>query len=161
MDGAVNREADAGTFLFGRNGAMLRQIIDGAAIGMAVAGLDGRALYCNQAFVRDFSPTGFSDGFCLDHIFARDDLEGQQALANVLAGRAAAHEGEYRCRDARGHTMWALVALSALNSDTTGQPLYVILQVNSIEERKAAETAMVGAVVCTPAFYSASLIARR
>jgi len=38
--------------------------------------------------------------------------------------------------------MWALVALSALNSDTTGQPLYVILQVNSIEERKAAEAAL-------------------
>jgi diguanylate cyclase (GGDEF)-like protein/PAS domain S-box-containing protein len=142
MREAVDRGGDAGTFLFGRNGAMLRKIIDGAAIGMVVAGMDGRVLYTNRAFVRDFTTTGRDDAFDLIGIFAHDDPAGRQALADVLAGKATTHEGEYRCYDASGRPIWAAVALSVLESDITAQPQYVIAQISSIEKRKVAEAAL-------------------
>ncbi|WP_423066165.1 diguanylate cyclase [Devosia sp. CN2-171] len=142
MREAIGRGEDAGTFLFGRNGVMLRNIIDGAAIGMAVSAMDGHILYTNRAFARDFSVTNRDGEMNLHRIFAPDDREGQQALANVLAGRSSTHEGEYRCRDARGQSIWAMVALSVLESDVTGQPVYIIAQVNSIDRRKAAEASL-------------------
>lgn len=50
MEKVANIAEKSGTFLFGRNGAMLRKIIDRAAIGMAVTGMDGAVVYTNQAF---------------------------------------------------------------------------------------------------------------
>jgi len=143
MREAVDRGEVAGTFLFGRNGAMLRKIIDGAAIGMAVAAMDGSIVYGNRAFQRDFSTKQGSDASRLQNILAPDDSEGQQALADVLAGRKSTHEGEHRCRDAAGRNIWAMVALSVLESDVTGQPVYIIAQLSSIDRRKAAEAALV------------------
>ncbi len=116
MREAIDKGRDAGTFLFGRNGAMLRKIIDGAAIGMAVAGMDGRVVYTNHAFARDFSSTDRSDAFDLHSIFAVDDHQARKVLANVLEGRSTTHEGEYRCRDAAVRRIWAIVALSVLDS---------------------------------------------
>ncbi len=142
MHEAVDRGVDAGTFLFGRDGAMLRKIIDGAAIGMAVAGMDGRVHYTNRAFVRDFSVKGRGDVFGLNKILEADDHAGQFALAEVLAGRRHSHEGEYRCRDAGGRSIWAKLALSVLESDVTGRPIYVIAQISSVNRRKAAEAAL-------------------
>ncbi len=121
---------------------MLRKIIDGAAVGMAVAGMDGRVLYTNRTFALEFGLSTQGDTFALNSIFAPDDREGQSALANVLAGRANTQEGEYRCRDAAGRSIWAMVALSVLDSDATGQPLYIIAQISSIDQRKAAEAAL-------------------
>jgi diguanylate cyclase (GGDEF)-like protein/PAS domain S-box-containing protein len=142
MREAVDRGEVAGTFLFGRNGAVLRKIIDGAAIGMAVAGMDGHILYGNRAFGRDFHPGNGDEAPRLQDIFAADDGAGQQALADVLAGRESTHEGEYRCRAAAGRTIWAMVALSVLESDLTGQPVYIIAQLSSIDRRKTAEAAL-------------------
>ncbi len=139
MREAVDRGEDTGTFLFGRNGAMLRNIIDGAAIGMAVAGMDGHILYSNRAFARDFSVASPDGDVKLNGLFAAEDRDGQRALGDVLAGRMRTHEGEYRCCDAKGRSIWAMVALSVLESDVTGQPVYIIAQVNSIDRRKAAE----------------------
>lgn len=143
MREAVDRGEVAGTFLFGRNGAMLRKIFDGAAIGMAVAAMDGRIVYGNRAFERDFSAKQGSEPSRLQHVLASEDSEGQRALADVLAGRKSTHEGEHRCRDAEGRNIWAMVALSVLESDVTGQPVYIIAQLNSIDRRKAAEAALV------------------
>jgi diguanylate cyclase (GGDEF)-like protein/PAS domain S-box-containing protein len=142
MREAVGRGEDAGAFLFGRNGAMLRKIIDGAAIGMAVAGMNGRILYSNQAFARGFSAGTKGDALRLQRVFAADDIGGQQALNDVLAGRSSTHEGEYRCLDSEGRSIWAMVALSVLESDVTGQPIYIIAQLSSIDRRKAAEAAL-------------------
>ena len=143
MREAVDRGEDVGTFLFGRNGAMSRKIIDGAAIGMAVAGMDGRVLYANRAFTREFSVMSPGDAFGLHSIFAPDESEGRRALTDVLAGRSSTHEGEYRCHDAAGRSIWAMVALSVLASDVTGQPIYIIAQISSIERRRAAEASLI------------------
>lgn len=121
---------------------MARKIIDGAAIGMAVAGMDGSLLYANRAFERDFAPISRRNAFGLRDIFAADDSGAQNALAAVLEGRRTTHEGEYRCRDAKGRTVWAIVTLSVLPSDITGEPLYVVAQITPIERRKVAEAAL-------------------
>jgi diguanylate cyclase (GGDEF)-like protein/PAS domain S-box-containing protein len=142
MREAIDRGEVAGTFLFGRNGVMLRKIIDGAAIGMAVAGMDGGIVYSNRALERDFSTRQGSEISRLQNIFAPDDSRGQQALTDLLAGRTTTHEGEYRCHDSRGQSIWAMVALSVLESDLTGQPIYIIAQLNSIDRRRTAEAAL-------------------
>lgn len=122
---------------------MLRKIIDGAAMGMAVAAMDGSIVYSNRAFQRDFSAEPGGIASRLQSILEPDDSEGQQALAEVLGGRKSTHEGEHRCRGAEGRSIWAMVALSVLDSDVTGQPVYIVAQLNSIDRRKTAEAALV------------------
>lgn len=121
---------------------MVRKIIDGAAIGMVVAGMDGRILYTNRAFERDFSTKNEGDAPRLQSVFALDEIAGQRAVADVLEGRVSTHEGEYLCSNAEGRGIWAMVALSVLESDVTGQPMYVIAQLNSIDRRKTVEAAL-------------------
>lgn len=142
MHEALDRGEDAGTFLFGRSGAVLRKIVDHAAVGMLVAGMDGRVVYRNQAFRREFSLGNGPDAANLNGLLAADDVGGVQALDAMLSGRTTTYEGEHLCRDAAGRDRWAMVALSLLESDATGEPIYLIAQVNSIARRRAAEAAL-------------------
>jgi diguanylate cyclase (GGDEF)-like protein/PAS domain S-box-containing protein len=142
MHEAVDEGRDAGTFLFGRNGAFLRRLVDDALIGMAVAGMDGRIVYANRAFTSGFSRAGPGEAGSLHELFAPDERDGRQALGDLLEGWSGSYEGEHRCRDAEGRIVWASVALSVLKSEVTGESIYVVAQVHSIERRKAAEAAL-------------------
>lgn len=141
MERARIEDGDIGTFLFGRDGAMLRKIIDNAAIGMAVSAMDGAVLYTNHAFGRDFAFSGTGAPHLRD-MFDPADADAAEALAAVMAGRREQYEGEHRCRGASGGTIWAMVAMSVLRSDVTGAPMYVIAQLGSIDARKRAEEAL-------------------
>lgn len=133
---------ETGTFLFGRDRAMLRKVIDQAAIGMAVTGMDGAIVYTNPAFDRDFFVDRSGSAPTLAGLFDPEDRQAAEALADILAGRLERHEGEHRCR-ACGHQLtWAMVAMSVLDSETTGEPIYVVVQVSSIDRRKHVERAL-------------------
>ncbi len=132
-----------GAFLFNRDVELARRIIDGAAIGMAVAGMDGRIVYANRALRRDFwTAAGAGEELTLRDIILPECTEGLQAVENALSARSAGSEGEFLLRGVDGRAVWARVALSTLDSNSTGQPVYVIAQFASIAQRKQAEAAL-------------------
>lgn len=130
-------------FLFGRNGALLRRIIDDAAIGMTVAAMDGAVVYRNNAFAREFAFGADQDETRhLRNLFEPDDTAIHSALEELFAGRTVEYRGEHRCHAPDGKPVWAVVAISVLDSDQTGEPLYLVAQFSNIDRRKRAETAL-------------------
>lgn len=142
MERVATNAEETGTFLFGRNRAMLRKVIDEAAVGMAVTGMDGAIVYTNLAFDRDFFVDRSGSASRLADLFDHEDRLAAEALADILAGRLERYDGEHRCC-APGHQLvWAAVAMSVLTSETTGEPMYVVVQVSSIDHRKHVERAL-------------------
>ena len=133
---------DAGTFLFGRSYNILRKIVDRAAIGMAVTGMDGVVVYTNNAFEREFMLDRSASASMLHGFFDPMDADVVSALSDVFAGRSESYEGEHLCRGRSGTMIWALIAVSVLKSEATGDPLYVIIQAGSIDRRKQVEHAL-------------------
>ena len=144
MEKVATSAEESGTFLFGRNGAMLRKIVDRAAIGMAVTGMDGAVVYTNHAFEREFFLDRSGSTSILDGLFDPQDADAALALSDVLAGRRESYDGEHLCRDHNGQFIWALVAVSVLKSESTDDPMYMIIQVGSIDHRKHMENALAG-----------------
>ncbi len=141
MNERADRRQENGTFLFGRDGAMLRKIVDNAAIGMAVCAMDGSLVYTNRAFDRDFCLPG-DPGGDISSVFESGDENVRDAIAELLDGSRDAYDGEHRCHGTDGALIWAMVAMSILHSDATGEPMYIIAQLGSVDRRKRAEAAL-------------------
>ncbi|WP_196259093.1 diguanylate cyclase [Pelagibacterium limicola] len=143
MEKQSAKDSEETPFLFGRSGALLRRIIDNAALGMAVAGMDGAVVYKNAAFAKDFLLRNTPDEpRLLLNVFDSDDTVVRDALADLFAGRREEYGGEHCCRAPNGRMVWAVIAVSVLRSDQTGDPLYVVAQFSSIDRRKRAEAAL-------------------
>lgn len=132
---------------FDQGGALLRKVIESAAVGMALVGVDGRLLYLNSAFaemvggsIDDFTGAQLAD-------FAHPDCDAALPLhlGRLVDGEAEEHRAECRLKHADGSAIWVLAVASVLRSDTTGRPLYVILQTTNIDRQKRAEAALVHA----------------
>lgn len=143
MNQAWDRQCGGRPFLFGRNGEILRQIIDNAALGMTVSAMDGTVLYANTAFARDFGfATTAGVAPKIKDLFLDGEAVAHAALEKLFAGTIGEYEGEHKCISAAGGQIWAMVAMSLLRSETTGDPLYLIAQLSSIEHRKSIEEAL-------------------
>ena len=128
---------------------MLAKIVDNAAVGMVVSEMDGRMVYANRAFV-DLLGHGIDETAqdnILDLIHDDDSAAARQRLGLLMRGEANEYRGEHRFRHADGDPRWVMVAASVLRSDATGQPVYLITQVTSIElknNRRLLRTTSVG-----------------
>jgi len=136
---------DARVFRFDQSGALLRKVMESAAVGMALVGIDRRTIYVNRAYE---AMLGFAPGERLgqpaeDAIFAQDRTTVMLRFEQVLRGEVEDMGIECRMNHADGHPVWALINASLLRSDTTGNPLYVIVQVVNIDRQKRAEAALV------------------
>ncbi len=129
---------------FERIGSMLARIVDNAAVGMVVSEMDGRMVYANRAFVELLGHSVDEDAGdnILDLIHDDDSAAARQRLSLLMRGEAGEYRGEHRFRHADGGPLWVMVAASVLRSDATGQPLYLITQLTSIELQKRAEEAL-------------------
>ncbi|MBI3546458.1 MAG: PAS domain S-box protein, partial [Gammaproteobacteria bacterium] len=123
------------------NEARLRAIFSQAAVGMAVADLDGRFLELNEKFQQIL---GYSAAE-LQHMTAADithpdDLPPTRInMQRLLAGEIAdyAHEKRYLRKD--GAVMWSLTTVTLLK-DAQSQPRRFIGIIEDITQRKQAET---------------------
>jgi diguanylate cyclase len=140
-----DRPTEAEIFRFDQSDALLRKVMENAAVGMAVIGADRRLLYVNNAFTE---MVGSDASACLgtqvgDFIHANCDANLGLQLDRLLRGEIEDHKAECRLRHSDGAPVWALCSASVLRSDRTGHPLYVILQAVNIERQKRAEAALV------------------
>ena len=114
-----------------------RLAFEGAPIGIALVGTDGRWLQVNPALseivgysAEELSTRTFQD------ITHPDDLETDLALMHqVLAGETSSYSMEKRYFHADGHVVWINLSVGLVR-DPDGRPLYFISQIEDITDRK-------------------------
>lgn len=131
-------------FRFEQSDALLRKVMESAAIGMTLVGVDGRMLYANRAYE---AMLGYEPGACLgltagEMIFEDDRITAMLRFGQLLGGEVEAVRMECRMRHADGQPLWTDASASLLRSDSSGQPLYAIVQLVNIERQKRAEAAL-------------------
>ena len=121
----------------------LHEVFEHAPVGMCVGGLDGSILQVNAAFCR---MVGYSEQELLSLTFAElthpEDVELSRRMVEQLRGepgRCVEIAKRYLHRTGRvawGHTRISLVR------DGSGNPLYKVVQVEDITERRRVEEAL-------------------
>ena len=143
----IAKSADANVFRFDQSGALLRKVMESAAVGMTLVGIDGRMIYVNRAYE---TMLGFEPGSCpgmasADVLFEEDRQTIMLRFAQLMRGEVEEFNAECRMRHADGAPLWVLATASLLRSDTTGNPLYAIVQIVNIDRQKRAEAALASA----------------
>jgi two-component system sensor histidine kinase/response regulator len=120
-----------------------RRAFDDAPIGMALVGLDGSWLRANASLCEIL---GYNEpalvALKFHDITHPDDQEmSSYWVRGLLEGRhrTFAHEKRYIRRD--GSCVWAMLSVS-LARDASGVPLYMVSQIEDIDDRKLAEARM-------------------
>ncbi|MGO9257450.1 MAG: PAS domain S-box protein [Bryobacteraceae bacterium] len=125
------------------NEERFRGVFEQAPFGMCVSGLDGRFLQVNAAFCRML---GYSEQELLATTWVElthpGDLEPSlrriEQLRNDPGGCA---EAEKRYIHRSGHVVWGHMKISLVH-DGAGGPLYLVVHVEDITERKRAQEAL-------------------
>ena len=137
-------KTDARVFRFDQSGALLRKVMESAAVGMALVGVDARMIYVNRAYE---TMLGLVPDSCLGRAAEDMLLEADRQMVMLRFGQLMRSEIddfrlECRMKHADGSPLWTLASASLLRSDTTGRPLYAIVQIINIERQKRAEEAL-------------------
>ncbi|MBU9714208.1 PAS domain-containing sensor histidine kinase [Evansella tamaricis] len=119
---------------------IFKYAFDNAAIGMAIASLDGRAIKVNAKISEIL---GYSEEELKEMTFEKythqDDLERNvQLIQEVLTGIRDSYEMEKRIRQKNGKYKWISVRVS-LVTDESGQPKFFISQTKDITDEKRIE----------------------
>ena len=120
--------------------ARSRSAFDHAAIGIALVGLEGRWLKANRALC---DLVGYSESellsLCFQDITHPNDLEDcLEHTRQIVVGEISTYQLEKRYLHQAGHAVWISVNASLVR-DATNQPLYLIAQIQNIDDRKQAE----------------------
>jgi diguanylate cyclase len=129
---------------FQQSEALLRNVMENAAVGMVLIGIEGHIIYANRAFTEmlGYEPSecvGFDIKNIVHPDYAADAYEQSQKLLN---GETDGYRAERKYIRKDGECIWVLSSVSLLRSDRTGQPLYMILQISDIDRQKRAEAAL-------------------
>jgi diguanylate cyclase len=143
--GSMSAEtADAKVFRFDQSGALLRKVMESAAVGMTLVGVDGRMIYVNRAYetMLGYEP-GTSLGTSNAGMIFEDDVQTVSLrFGQLMRGEVEEFHIECRMRHRDGSPIWVLATASLLRSDVTNNPLYAIVQIVNIDRQKRAEAAL-------------------
>ena len=136
--------ASAQIFRFRQSDALLRNVMENAAIGMALVGRDGRLVYANQAYAAMF---GYATEECIglaaaDLVHGEDLTGAKRDLDRLDRGEVDSYRAERQFQRRDGSTFWGLVSTSALRDGQSRRPIYVIAQITDIDQQKRAEAAL-------------------
>ncbi|MGA3018189.1 MAG: PAS domain S-box protein [Bryobacteraceae bacterium] len=120
-----------------------RNAFENAPFGMCLSATDGRFMQVNATFCRML---GYSAAELLASGWAElthpDDQEtGRRTLERLLGGLSASAEMEKRYLHRSGSIVWVSVRLSLVR-DHAGSPLYFVVHVEDITERRRAQEAL-------------------
>jgi PAS domain S-box-containing protein len=117
-----------------------REVFEHAPYGMCVSGLAGRIVQVNAAFCRML---GYSEKDLLatawQELIHPGDIEASRRMGEQLGeapGGCLEAEKRYLHRD--GHSVWGRMRISLVR-DSGGSPLYFVVHVEDITERKRTE----------------------
>ncbi len=126
------------------NEQRVRAIFNQAAVGIAVAALDGPFLDMNAKFceILGYSADELRQGLTFSGITHPDDLTATTAaVGRLLAGVTSDYSLEKRYVRADGSFVWSLTTVTLLK-DAAGQPQRFIGVIEDITARKRAEAAL-------------------
>lgn len=117
-----------------------RTTFTGAAIGMAILGLDGEFLEVNSALQ---SMLGYTESqlrsMTLAQVTHPDDLTvGLHLFQQMLANKWENYQIEQRYINSRSHIVWGNLSISIIR-DQEKNPQFIIAMIEDITERKRAE----------------------
>ncbi len=117
-----------------------RTAFDDAPIGIALAGLDGRLLQVNRAFCQML---GYAEEELLaktfrDFTHPEDLAESERRSKPLFSGQIPSFHLEKRYVQKDGQVVWGALQASVV-TDPDGVPLYAVVQIEDITERRRAE----------------------
>ena len=120
-----------------------RGVFEDAPFGMCVSKLDGSFLQVNPEFCRMF---GYTERELLaagwrEITHPGDREASQQMLARLVAGQSTREELEKRYIHRSGEFVWARTRI-ALRRDAAGAPMYLVVHVDDISQRRRAQEAL-------------------
>lgn len=123
---------------------LLRQIIDNAAVGMALLDADGRCLYVNATLCE---MAGYSREECLgltvDDIIHPEELDdARHRFGEFLRSGAGSYHTERRYVRKDGSTLHALGSLSVLSDSSANPPVRYLLQIIDIGLQKQVDAVL-------------------
>jgi PAS domain S-box-containing protein len=132
-----DRLADGGQRIAPGGPDTFREVFAAAPAGIVVGDVSGRFLAVNPSYC---ALLGYSEDELLGHSFREfthpDDLPaGDQALAELVAGKRSEYEREKRYIRKDGTTIWARLRIAVTDDPENGHPLFVA-HVLDISERK-------------------------
>jgi len=143
LNETVRNQSERAYRLARDNEERFRGAFEGAPIGMAMVSIDeadaGRFLQVNSAMSRF---TGRSEEELLKltirDISHPDDLrKSEKVMGRLINGEIEHSHFEKRYMHAEGHTIWGALSVSVIHT-TSGEPAYVISQIEDITERRRA-----------------------
>lgn len=113
---------------------------EGAPIGMALVGLEGRFLRANSALCYAL---GYSEAELLERCFQEitypDDLDADvERVRQLVAGEIGSYRLDKRYLRKDGTIFWAALSVSLIR-DEQGRPLHFVAHIQDIQDRKLAE----------------------
>ena len=126
-----------------QNEERLRAIFNQAAVGIAVASLDGRFIDMNAKFTQILGYTAEElRGLTFRDLTHPDDTEETDtAVRELLAGQRSEYAIEKRYLKKDGSVVWSLATVTLLQ-DAAGNPKRFIGVIEDISSRKHAEAAL-------------------
>ena len=137
-------QSEGNVFRFDQSGALLRKVMESAAVGMTVVGADFRMIYVNRAFE---AMLGYESDACAgldlsEMLHAGDRQNALLRLSQLMRGEVEEFRFECRMQHRDGVPLWAMISAALLKSEGSGRPLYSIIQVVNIDRQKRAEEAL-------------------
>lgn len=134
--------AEADGRLLAQRGALVQQLFDHAAVGIAMVGLDGAWLRINQRMCDILGrPACALAGQTFQDVTHPDDLDADlQQMQALLEGRADQYAMEKRYLRPDGSVVWGQLTVGIVREG--GQPSWFVATVDDITPRKATEAAL-------------------
>lgn len=132
-------------FHFRESAALLQNVMENAPVGMALVGIDGRLVHVNCSYSEMF---GYTPAECIgmrsaDLVHPDDQSRASDQLGKLRRGEVEFYRAERRYRRKDGSPFWGRVSASLLRKERNGEAVYLILQVEQIDDQKVAEAALV------------------
>jgi PAS domain S-box-containing protein len=126
---------------FRHSESLLRDVVENAAIGMALIGMNGRLTYVNRAFGEMF---GYASDECVgvlrEGVIQSTSVDSADEPFEKLArGDVDQYRTERQYLRKDGTLFWGLMSASALRSEGSGRPVHFIIQIADIDRQKQAE----------------------
>ena len=143
MAKAKSPKSGAPTFRFSSRSALLRNVVENAAVPTFVGDTKGDIVYANRAFA---DLLGYKPGECIGLGISRivhpdDAASGRAQIESVVQGKVAGYKSERRYLRKNGDAIWVLVSAAVLHS-VRGRPRYLTVQAVDIDRQKRAEAAL-------------------
>jgi PAS domain S-box-containing protein len=126
--------------------ARLRTIFEGAAIGIALADMEGRVLETNPALEKmlGYSPQGLVGKTFTEFTFPDDARVDMELFREMMAGKRDEYKLEKRYVRKDGQVIWGNLTVSLVRGGS-GAALYAVGMVEDVTERKQIQEALLNA----------------